>query len=160
MIKIIQLGNINIKGVGNMNNRYINDLNTILESEYMAINSFNALIEHANNSTSKSELQKIQQTHKQHASQIFNEIKNLGGAPSDSIGIEGVVTETISNIKHIGTTDNTSYLKEALEGETMGIESVNKLLSFDLSSTSTGLLNTIVTEYKNNINSLNNLIND
>ncbi len=115
-----------------MNSRNIENLNSILESEYMSINSFNALIEHADNTTSKNELLKIQQIHKQHASQISNEIENLGGTPSDTIGIEGVVSETISNIKHIGTTDNNSFLKEALEGESMGIESVNRLLSCDI----------------------------
>ena len=143
-----------------MNSKNIENLNSILEGEYMFIKSFDALIEHANKSSSKSELQKIQQTHKQHASQLSNEIQNLGGTPLYSIGIEGVVSETLSNIKHIGTTDNTSYLKEALQGENLGIDSVNKLLACDVASTSSGLLNAIVTEYKNNINSLNTLINN
>ncbi|MBU3113414.1 DUF2383 domain-containing protein [Clostridium lacusfryxellense] len=143
-----------------MNSRNIENLNSILESEYMSIKSFNALIEHADNTTSKNELLKIQQIHKQHASQISIEIENLGGTPSDTIGIEGVVSETISNIKHIGTTDNNSFLKEALESESMSIESVVRLLSCNISATSSLLLNSILSENKNNINSLNILIND
>src|SRR5665647_1166586 len=115
-----------------MGNKYIKSLNSILEGEYMAINSFDDLIEHANDSNIKSELQKIQQSHRQHASQISIEIQNLGGNPSRSIGIEGVVSETISNIKHIGTTDTTSYLKEAVQGEIIGINSVNELIASNI----------------------------
>jgi len=142
-----------------MNNKNIKNLNSILEGEYMAINSFDNLIEHANDSNIKSELQKIQQSHRQHASQISTEIQNLGGNPPDSIGIQGVVAETISNIKHIGTTDNTTYLNEALQGEQMGIKAINELLSANTDPSSSQLLNTIVTEYQANVNSLNNLIN-
>jgi bacterioferritin len=143
-----------------MGNKYIKSLNSILEGEYMAINSFDDLIEHANDSNIKSELQKIQQSHRQHASQISIEIQNLGGNPSRSIGIEGVVSETISNIKHIGTTDTTSYLKEAVQDEIIGINSVNELIASNIVPTSSALLNTILTEYQTNVNSLNNLINN
>jgi len=143
-----------------MDNKNIKNLNSILEGEYMAINSFDDLIQHANDSNVKGELQKIQQTHRQHASKISTEIQNLGGSPTESIGIQGVVSETISNIKHIGTTDTTSYLIEALQGENMGINSVNKLIASNIAPTSSALLNTLLTEYQTNVNSLNNLINN
>ena len=112
-----------------MNSENIKNLNSILEGEYMAINSFDSLIEHANNENTKNELQNIQQTHKQHALQIANRIQDLGGNPSNGIGIQGSIAETISNIKHIGTTDTNTYLKEALQGENMGIKIVNELLA-------------------------------
>jgi len=141
-----------------MNSENIKSLNSILEGEYMAIKSFDALIKHAYGANTKSELQKIQQTHRQHASQISTKIQNIGGTPSESIGIEGVVAETISNIKHIGTTDNTAYLKEALQGEYMGIQAINKLLVSNTDSSSFKLLNTIIAQHLTNVNSLNNLI--
>ncbi|HEY8805335.1 MAG TPA: hypothetical protein VIM42_09585, partial [Clostridium sp.] len=65
---------------------------------------------------------------------------------------------TISNIKHIGTTDNTAYLKEALQGEYMGIQAINKLLVSNTDSSSFKLLNTIIAQHLTNVNSLNNLI--
>ena len=142
-----------------MNSENIKNLNSILEGEYMAINSFDALIQHANDVNAKNELQKIQQTHKQHAAEISIKIQNLGGNPPDSIGIEGMVSETISNIKHIGATDNTSYLKEALQGEYMGMKAVNELLAGNTDPNSDQLLNTIINEHQTNVNSLNNLIN-
>ena len=142
-----------------MNTEDIENLNSILEGEYMAIKSFESLIEHAKDLNSKDELQKIQQNHKQHASQISIKIQNLGGIPSDVIGIQGIVAATISNIKHIGKTDNTSYLKEALQGEYIGIKTVNELLALNNNTISSELLNTIVAEDQTNINSLNNLIN-
>lgn len=142
-----------------MNSENIKNLNSILEGEYMAVNSFDTIIEHAIDENMKKELQKIQQTHRQHASQIATRVQDLGGNPSDGIGIQGVIAETISNIKHIGTTDTTAYLKEALQGENMGIKIVNELLAGSTDPNSTQLLNTIVSEYQTNINSLNNLIN-
>ena len=110
-----------------MNSENIKNLNSILEGEYMAINSFDSIIEHANDENNKNELQKIQQTHRQHASQIATRIQDLGGNPSDGVGIQNVISESISNIKHIGTTDATTYLKEALQGENMGIKIINEL---------------------------------
>ncbi|MBZ9606591.1 PA2169 family four-helix-bundle protein [Clostridium estertheticum] len=142
-----------------MNSENIKNLNSILEGEYMAVNSFDDLIEHANDANTKSELQKIQQIHKQHTTQISTKIQDLGGNPSNGIGIQGVVAETISNIKHIGTTDTASYLKEAVQGEYMGIKFVNELLAGSDAHNNFELLNTIITEYQNNINSINNLIN-
>ncbi|MCB2293254.1 PA2169 family four-helix-bundle protein [Clostridium algoriphilum] len=141
-----------------MNSKNIKSLNTILEGEYMAIKSFDALIEHANAVITKNELQKIQQTHRHHASQICTKIQNLGGNPSESVGIQGVVAETISNIKHIGTTDNTAYLKEALQDEYMGIKAIKELLADNTNSSSSKLLNNIITQHQTNINSLNTLI--
>jgi bacterioferritin len=141
-----------------MNSENIKNLNSILEGEYMAINSFDTIIEHANDENTKNELQKIQQTHRQHASQVATRIQDLGGNPSDGIGIQGAIAETISNIKHIGTTDTTTYLKEALIGENMGIKIVNELLAGSADPSSTQLLNTMISEYQSNVDSLNMLI--
>ena len=142
-----------------MNSENIKNLNSILEGEYMAINSFDSVIEHANDETTKNELLKIQQIHKQHAMQIASRILDLGGNPSDGMGIQGIIAETISNIKHIGTTDTTSYLKEALLGENMGIKIVNELLTSSADPNISQLLHTMLNEYQANINSLNTLIN-
>ena len=142
-----------------MNSENIKNLNSILEGEYMAINSFDSVIEHANDETTKNELLKIQQIHKQHAMQIASRILALGGNPSDGMGIQGIIAETISNIKHIGTTDTTSYLKEALLGENMGIKIVNELLTSSADPNISQLLHTMLNEYQANINSLNTLIN-
>jgi len=141
-----------------MINKNIKDLNSILEGEYIAIKNFDDLIEYAKNPNAKSTLQKIQESHRQHTSQISTQIQNLGGNPPDSIGIQGVVASTISNIKHIGTTDNTTYLNEALQGEYMGIKTINELLANNTDPNSSQLLNTIITEYQSNVDSLNNLI--
>ncbi|WP_291637052.1 DUF2383 domain-containing protein [Clostridium sp.] len=142
-----------------MNSENIKNLNSILEGEYGAINSFDTIIEHAKNEKTKNELQRIQQTHKKLTSHIATRIQNLGGNPIDGIGIEGIISETISNIKHIGTTDTISYLKEALQSENMGIKIVNELLAVSSDPSSSQLLNTIINEYQTNITSIDNLIN-
>ncbi|MCB2308492.1 PA2169 family four-helix-bundle protein [Clostridium estertheticum] len=142
-----------------MNSENIKNLNFLLESEYIAIDSFEALINHANDINIKTELQNIQRTHKQHTLQISSKIQNLGGRPSGSIGIQGVVAETISNIKHIGTTGNTSYLKEALQGEFMAIKTINGLIANNSLFSNSTILNNIIKDHQNNIDSLNNIIN-
>ncbi|HEY8889874.1 MAG TPA: ferritin-like domain-containing protein [Clostridium sp.] len=140
-----------------MNKENINNLNYILEGEYMAINNFDDLIGHATDANNN-ELRKIQQTHRELASRISTKIQKLGGNPSGSIGIQGIVSATISNIKHISATDNTSYLKEALLSEHQGIKNVNEFFSDTDDPVTSEILNTIITEYQNNINSLNTLI--
>ncbi|MBU3181746.1 DUF2383 domain-containing protein [Clostridium psychrophilum] len=143
-----------------MHSENIKSLNFILESEYIAINTFDELIEHANNENIKNQLQTIQQAHRQHASQISTKIQNIGGNPPDSIGIEGVISETISNIKHIGTNDTASFLKEALQGEYTGIKTINELLITNADPNNSQLLNTIITQHQANIDSLNNIISN
>ncbi|MBU3102356.1 MULTISPECIES: DUF2383 domain-containing protein [Clostridium] len=142
-----------------MNSENIKNLNFLLESEYMSIDSLEALINHASNINIKAKLQNIQRTHKQHTLQISTKIQDLGGRPSGSIGIQGVVAETISNIKHIGTTDNTSYLKEALQGEFMAIKTINGLIANNSVFSNSTILNNIIKDHQNNIDSLNNIIN-
>lgn len=153
------MGNINIRGVDNMNSEDIKNLNSILEGEYIAIKSFDGLIRHADDVNAKNELKKIQKTHKQHASQLSTKIQDLGGNPHRGIGIDGMVSGTISNIKHIGTTDNVSYLKEALQEENLGTKAVNEMLTSNTDLSSDQLLNEIISQHQTNINSLNNLIN-
>ncbi|MGH4052028.1 MAG: DUF2383 domain-containing protein [Clostridium sp.] len=142
-----------------MNSEDIKNLNSILEGEYIAIKSFAALIMHADDVNAKNELKKIQETHKQHASQLSTKIQELGGNPHRGIGIDGMVSETISNIKHIGTTDNVSYLREALKEEHIGTKAVNEMLTSNTDFSSDQLLNEIISHHQTNINSLNNLIN-
>ncbi|MBX4270887.1 DUF2383 domain-containing protein [Clostridium estertheticum] len=142
-----------------MNGENIKNLNFLLESEYIAIDSFESLINHANDINIKIELQNIQRTHKQHTLQISTKIQDLGGRPSGSIGIQGVVAETISNIKHLGTTDNISYLKEALQGEFMAIKTINELITNNSAFSNSTILNSIIKDHQNNIDSLNNIIN-
>ena len=142
-----------------MNSGNIKNLNSLLESEYMAINSFEALIKHATALPIKTELQKIQQTHKQHTLLISTKILDLGGSPSGSIGIQGVVSETISNIKHIGTTGTTSYLNEALQGEFTAIKTINALIADNSVFNNSTILYNIIANHKTNIDSLNTIIN-
>lgn len=142
-----------------MNNEKYKDLNYLLESEFIAIKNFEALINHSCDLKIKGELQKIQQSHKNHAILISTKIQDLGGSPSNCIGIEGIVADTISNIKHIGTTDNTSYLNEALQGEFMGIKTINQLIANNLELSNSPFLKDITDNHQNNIDSLNNLIN-
>ena len=143
-----------------MNSKSIKSLDFLLEGEYIAINTFDELIEHANDENIKNQLQTIQQSHRQHASQISTKIQNIGGNPPEGVGIEGVISETISNIKHIGTNDTVSFLKEALQGEYMGIKTINELLIDNAAPNSSQLLNTILTQHKTNIDSLNNIISN
>lgn len=142
-----------------MNNEDIKNLNYLLEDEFIAIEGFEKLIMHSCDVNIKTNLQKIQQSHKNHTLLISTKIKDLGGSPSKSIGIQGVIAETISNIKHIGTTDNTSYLNEALQGEFMGIKTINQLIASNSGISNSGLLKNIIADHKTNIDSLNNLIN-
>lgn len=141
-----------------MENTSINELNTFLKGEYMAIDSYERYIQTVKEPAIKGELQKIQKEHKQHAIQISERIQNLGGKPADSPGIAGRVAETISGIKDIGNKSYQTILKEAYNGEDKGIKMADELVKGDLDSESKNLVNNILNTDRTHLNTLDTLI--
>ncbi|MCY6369504.1 DUF2383 domain-containing protein [Clostridium ganghwense] len=144
-----------------MNNKTnINELNKILKGEHMAVDSFDKFIKNVNEPNIKSELQKIQQNHRQHTTQIAERIQQLGGNPANNVGIQGMITEAVSNIRDMGNQDTLHYLNKAYDGENIGVNSAAEIVKSNLDTESMTLINNILNEDRNNVNTLNNLINN
>ena len=141
-----------------MENVVTNELNVLLKGEFMAMESFEKLIDHVPDVNAKNELKNIQQNHKKHTDQVSKRIQILGGKPVSGVGISGKVAEIISDIKDITKTDPIFYLQEAYSGEDKGIKMVREIVKGDLDKDSMNLVNQILEEDNSHLGTLNGLI--
>jgi len=86
--------------MNNKDNVVIEELNSLLEGNYMAIHGYERYIQHVKDPNIKKELQRIQQEHKQNS-------ENLGGVPVDGPGFMGSMAEVMNKFK--GTSDDTEF---------------------------------------------------
>lgn len=135
----------------------ISELNAILKGEHMAIDSYGKFINSISDINTKQELQKIQKEHKQQAIILAERIQNLGGNPTDGIGVLGKVTETISDIKDMAKSKPSNFIREALNGENQGIKLVNEMIKGDLDADSKNLVNSMINQDKTHVDTLSGL---
>lgn len=139
-----------------MSDHVIKELNTFLEGHYMAIHGYEKYIQHVKDPDVKSELQKIQQDHKNHAAQVEERIQNLGGLPSDGAGMKGMMAEMMNKMK--GSSDDTQFIiKDASESEDKGIKMAEEAVKGDLDPESRKLIESILDKDRKHITMLNKL---
>jgi rubrerythrin len=141
-----------------MHKTSINELNAFLKGEHMAIDSYEKYIRDVDDEKIKGELQKIQQDHKQHAIKIAEEIQNLGGKPEKGVGASGKIAEVLSNVKKIGPRDSVTILKDAYDGENMGINLAAEIVKGDLESKSSAVIKDILDDDRDHLQKLNKMI--
>lgn len=140
-----------------MNRDVINELNTFLEGNYMAIRAYEQYIDRVDDLKIKQVLQEIQQNHKRHAALVAKRIQNLGGIPVDDVGFMGKMAQFFSALK--GKTDDpTHILKDAVAGEQRGIEKSKELLDGDLDPESLALVKRILDTDQQHVTLLNQLL--
>lgn len=135
----------------------IKELNTFLKGNFMAIHAYEKYIHHIKDDKIKQVLQKIQQSHKRHATMIAKRIQDLEGIPVDDAGMMGNVAELINKIKG-STKDSAHIIKDALVGEHRGIEKSKELLNDDLDSESLTLVKHILNVDEKHVELLDKLI--
>lgn len=140
-----------------MNNKVIKELNTFLEGNYMAIHAYEKYVAHIQDSELKEVFQEIQQNHKKHAMIISERIQNLGGIPTDDVGMMGNFAQIMTNLKG-STKNNTSILKDALVGEQRGIKKSKELLEGDLDPESLRIVQEVLDHDKKHVELLNKLL--
>ena len=143
-----------------MDNTSIKELNAFLKGENMAVDSYERYIQDVDDEKVKSELQKIQKDHKQHAIKIAEQIQNLGGKPEKGVGVPGKAAEIIQNIKKTGLSGEVSILKDAYDGENTGIKMAAEIVKGDLGSQSSSLIKDILEDDRDHLQKLNKLIQD
>lgn len=137
--------------------KVINSLNDYLKGEYMGIHAYEHYIEKVTDLNIKTELQKIQQEHKQHAIKIAERIQNLGGKAVEDNGVMLSMSETMMNLKGYPDTAE-EILQGAIKGQEMGINKSEKIVSGKLDSESLQVVEDILAEDRTHIDQLNNLL--
>lgn len=147
------------KGVITVTNRIVKELNQFLEGNYMAIHAYDQYIYHTDEMELKKTLQNIQQNHKKHAAMIAERIQNLGGIPTQDVGMKGRFVEMMQNMK-AKTTDPRHIVKDAIAGEERGIETSKEMLQGDLDPESTKLVNHILEEDEKHVERLQQVLHE
>jgi bacterioferritin (cytochrome b1) len=138
-------------------NSSIKELNAILKGEYMAIDAYKKYVDSISDTNAKTELQKIENEHKNQAQILTKRIQDLGGKAKQSSGVLGKVALTLSSVKDIGNNKPSSFVKKALNGESNGVKLVSEMVKGDLDSTSMNLVNSMLNQDKAHINTLSGL---
>lgn len=135
----------------------VKELNAYLKGEYMGIHAYEHYIHHTQDPHIRTELQRMQQDHKQHAAKIAERIQDLGGQAVMDNGIKLSMMEFMMNIK--GYPDSTErILKGVLNGQMKGIEASEDLVRGDLDDTSLQLVKQNLAEDRDHIDQLNRLM--
>ncbi|UCZ55085.1 PA2169 family four-helix-bundle protein [Bacillus shivajii] len=142
-----------------MEHHVIDELNSFLEGNFMAIHAYENYIEHIDDANLKAHLQELQEDHKQHAEMIAKRIQTLGGVPVDDVGLKGTIAEFVVHLKGV-TKENSSILKDALVGEKRGIKKSKQILSGDLDHESLELVKDILNEDEKHIDLLSEMIDN
>ena len=132
--------------------KVIDKLNEFLEGNYMAIHTYDHYIFHTDDPKIKEVLQNIQQNHKEHAAIIAERIQNLGGIPVHDVGLKGKMVEMASKMK--GTKDTVSIIKDAISGESRGIETSKKILEDTIDEESKQIVQEILKRDEEHVNLL------
>lgn len=140
-----------------MKDTVVNELNTFLEGNYMAIQTYDKYINHVEDARLKKILQEIQQDHKKHAMVIAERIQNLGGMPAKDAGLKGNMAQMMKNLQ--GTTkDDPSIIKDALVGEERGIKMSQELLEGDLDPESLRIVEEVLARDEEHVKMLGELL--
>lgn|SRR5690625_3323075 len=135
----------------------VKELNAYLKGEYMGIHAYEHYIHHTQDPHIRTELQRMQQDHKQHAAKIAERIQDLGGQAVMDNGIKLSMMEFMMDIK--GYPDSTErILKGVLNGQMKGIEASEDLVRGDLDDTSLQLVKQNLAEDRDHIDQLNRLM--
>lgn len=141
-----------------MENTVINELNTVLKGEVMAIESYDRFISETKDQKVKKVFQEIQEDHKEHVNLLENRIKELGGQPKEKLGFAGFMANAKMTLKNIGETKTIDLLKDAYDGEDKGIAMVEEIVKGDLDDASMKLVKDILSVDHDHLKTMNNLI--
>lgn len=135
----------------------INTLNEFLKGQYMGIHAYEHHIQKLKDPNIKSELQRIQQEHKNHALKVAERIQNLGGKPVDDEGIIGSIQGFIGQFRIPDT--SSGIIESALKGEAYyGIQISEEIVKGDLDPESRQLIEEILDKDRQHVGFLNRFL--
>lgn len=132
-------------------------LNELLQGEYMAVESLNNFISRVEDDKIKNGLQDVQKQHRENIDMLASYIQNIGGQPDENLGMKGKMAELKMNIDLVKSNAE-DIVKEAIEGETKGIEMTEKILRGNLDEKSRDLTGEILANDRKSIDKLKSLL--
>jgi bacterioferritin len=136
----------------------INSLNQMLQGEYMAVDVFNIFISKTEEETVKKTFQEVQDNHRQNIMILTNYIQELGGKPHENLGIKGTMADIKINMQLGSQADVSRVIREAIKGETTGINISEKLVRGNLDERSRDLTGKILHQDRQSLDQLRKLL--
>lgn len=143
-----------------MENVVVNELNALLKGESMAIDAYERFIQDVEDKKIKREFQEIQQDHKKHAGELFNQIQNLGGKPDSNTGFTGFMASAKAAMENMKETEPIQILKKAYDGEDKGIAMAQEIVKGDLDLESAEIVKKILSVDHDHLKKMLNLITE
>ena len=139
------------------NPQTIKALNQLLQGEYMAVESFNNFISKTENEKVEKCFKEVQEQHRENIKTLASYIQDIGGQPEENLGMKGKMAELMLNMELGSEIDATGVIEKAIEGETRGINSIEKVLRGKLDEKSRDLTGEILEKDRKSIDKLRNL---
>lgn len=139
------------------NSEIIKALNQLLEGEYMAVESFNNFISKIENENVEKCFKEIQEQHRDNIKKLANYIQDIGGQPEENLGMKGKMAEFMLNMELGSEIDATEVIEKAIEGETRGINTIEKILRGKLDEKSRDFTGKILEKDRKSIDKLRSL---
>ncbi|NBI06372.1 DUF2383 domain-containing protein [Senegalia massiliensis] len=139
-----------------MNKKIEEALISLLQGEYMALDSFNVFISKLENKKNKDVFQEIQKGHRENIAILSEYIQNIGGMPDENLGLKGNMAELKLKIE-THKKDDDYIINKALEGQKKGINMAEKVLRGNLDDKSRDIVGEILHRERKNTKELEKL---
>ncbi|AEV68872.1 ferritin-like domain-containing protein [Acetivibrio clariflavus] len=143
-----------------MENTVVNELNTVLKGEHMAVESYDRFIHMVEDDRVKEEFQKILDDHKRHVKLLEKRIEELGGEPKEDLGFAGVMANAKLAMRTMGDKKTIDLVKQAYDGEGKGIAMVKEIIKGDLDDESAKLMQDILAKEHEHLFNINRIIEE
>lgn len=118
-------------------------LNEVLKGEHMAIEGYENAMSAIEDKKIIKALEEINKQHKKHALEITDRIVQMGGRPEGGTGLAGMMSGVMLKARGAFQTDR-ELLEELYQGESIGINSVKKVIKEELDSSSLDMMKKIL----------------
>jgi hypothetical protein len=142
----------------NHSNENLKSLNKLLQGKHMAIESFNVFMSRIKDDTTKHTFQQVQDGHRGNAKLLAEYIQNSNGMPKENIGVKGMFANLKVGAQLGSVPCEWEIIKEAIEGETQGINMAEKVLRGNLDDKSRQLAGEVLQKDRESIEILKKLM--
>ncbi|NFM58931.1 DUF2383 domain-containing protein [Clostridium botulinum] len=134
-------------------------MDKFLKGVHIGGSTFKDYLEKAQNVELKNELKNIIESFKRHEEAITSRIEQMGGDAPDTLGFLGTITEFFEKIKLIPVNNDLEVCDHAIKAMEIGIKQGEKFEeeNKELDSSLMKDVNTIVNDYYNHLNTLNEI---
>jgi bacterioferritin len=127
------------------NDSVINELNTILRGEQMAVESYELFISNADDEKIRRLFEQFREDHREHADLLTERIHGLGAVPGKGTGIPGMFSQIKLEFE-TRKKDSEEILKRACFGEDKGVKMTEEIVKGDLDPESAELVGRILSK--------------